>query len=311
MPVQKIVPKANTSHGPAISVIGGDNPQLYLAWKNASDNTIWWAVYNSGSGNWSMPVQVFIGTGDAKAPALTSAGPALGAFILSDFRLGLAWQGVSDNMVWYSVYDGNSWSPQVPVSAATANAGAPSLSTIVSTGFSIITWRNGTDSTVWYAQQNDDGTWSQAQQIPDAKTSARPTILIVDGDATAGAIAWKGESDNTIWIAQETLENDFSFGPQQRFYVHQARTNVGPTLGAADAGTFLACKGESDYAIWWSFLSNTAWTPQQRIPGVGTSAEPAVAGDTKYGSQAFLAWKGESDSLIWFSSSSDGMTWTI
>jgi hypothetical protein len=313
MSVQKIVPNANTSHAPAISVIGyGGNPKVYLAWKNALDASIWWSVYDADGDNWTVPVQVYFATSNGLTPVLTSGGPALGACQGSDgnANLTLAWNDEGGSTVWYSLYNGFNWSQPVVVSRDDQSAGEPSLATYVVSGYSVITWKSELDNTIWFAQQNDDGTWAQAQ-IPEAKTSSRPTIYLVD--AGGGGIAWKGESDNTIWFAPMIAgENQLSFGPQERIPVHKARTSTGPGMGAgdvgpADDGVYLVWKGESDNAIWWSLN----FGPQERIPVVATSSKPAIAGDTKWDSQVYLAWKGEADGLIWYSTSYDGVTWSI
>ena len=93
------------------------------------------------------------------------------------------------------------------------------------------------------------------------------------------------------------LNGSFIFGPQERINIHKARTSIGPTLGAgwlgADLPLYIAWKGESDSAIWWSFTNDWEnWQKQQPIPVVGTSAEPAIAGDIKWGSPDIPRGKG-------------------
>jgi hypothetical protein len=310
MSVQKKVPGATTSAGPAISVFGGQNPQIFLAWKNASDNTVWWSAYDNG--NWLQPPsQVQASTSAGVAPVLTSAGPALGTYYdqQGDPFLILAWQDESDQTIWcsrYNVETGGVWTAPVSV---TANGGEPSLSTIISTGYTIITWKGGADNTVRWATSSPDsefGEWTSGQ-IQTAQTSSRPTVFI--GDGGGGTLAWKGVADKTIWAS--SLSSDLAWLPQARVK-DGARTTVGPAVGASDLGFFLAWKGESDNAIWWSGSADGAnWGPQNQIPLVATKAEPAMAGDSKHGGPIYLAWKGESDGAIWWSASADGVTWSI
>jgi len=76
-------------------------------------------------------------------------------------------------------------------------------------------------------------------------------------------------------------------------------------------------KGEErDNRIWYASYNGTAWTAQQEVPGVWTSAGVAVA---VYNNKLFLAWKGEDsytqwtggasgDQRIWYTTF-DGTTW--
>ncbi|MEW6438766.1 MAG: hypothetical protein AB1508_16530 [Pseudomonadota bacterium] len=51
----------------------------------------------------------------------------------------------------------------------------------------------------------------------------------------------------------------------------------------------------------------SVWTPQQKIPGIGSSSGPSLAA---YGGKLFMAWKGAgNDDGIYLSSSADGKGW--
>ena len=90
------------------------------------------------------------------------------------------------------------------------------------------------------------------------------------------------------------------------------------TFKSATGEVYLAWKGaDNDSGIYWSTTRNLvptltsptiSWTQQQRVPGVGTSAGPAL---TCFRGTVYLAWKGAgNDAGIWWSQCGDGITWS-
>jgi hypothetical protein len=75
-------------------------------------------------------------------------------------------------------------------------------------------------------------------------------------------------------------------------------TSVGQNL-------FMAWKGvEDDSNIYWSSLNGTAWSPQSKVEGIGSSHAPALIsyGGSGFASGLLMAWKGvEDDSGIYYS----------
>ncbi|MGP8142808.1 MAG: sialidase family protein [Terriglobales bacterium] len=152
----------------------------------------------------------------------------------------------------------------------------------------------------------------QQEQVPNVATSAGPA-WVVNGSKTL--LAWKGEGTDPgiYWSTTSALKpdahsNQYEWAPQQK--VPNVGTSAGPALANLKGVVYMAWKGESDGAIYLSKLdSNGAWTPQQKVPGVGgTSDGPALA--VTQGT-LYLAWKAESgDTRIFWSKSTDGTSWS-
>lgn len=106
---QSKLPGAASSIGPSLAVFNG---KLYAAWKGvAGDQGIW---FSSFDGNAWAPQALIPG-------AASSIGPALQTHeyrppILKPAKLYAMWKGQdSDQRLWYSAFNGNSWTAQVRV----------------------------------------------------------------------------------------------------------------------------------------------------------------------------------------------------
>ncbi len=72
---------------------------------------------------------------------------------------------------------------------------------------------------------------------------------------------------------------------------------------------YMAWKGiPDDVGIYWSSAATGFdWLPEGKVPGVGTSAKPALAA---FSGRLYMAWRGFGDDAgIYWSSSQDGMNW--
>ena len=99
--------QALTTMAPAVAV---SKTTKYVAWVGQMDNKIWFSAYDGTS--WTKQ-QVAEGKGWT---ALTSSPPALAWDFVND-ELWLAWKGNGSNTeIWYSTWDGTSWSKQQVVS---------------------------------------------------------------------------------------------------------------------------------------------------------------------------------------------------
>lgn len=86
------------------------------------------------------------------------------------------------------------------------------------------------------------------------------------------------------------------------------------TFTSSSFSLFSAWKGsQGDQGLWWSALVGQRWSPQERIPGVGSSLGPSMtsvpAGDGRTG--LLMAWKGvEGDSGIYYASNPGPTGWS-
>ena len=121
-------------------------------------------------------------------------------------------------------------------------------------------------------------------------------------------MAWKGiDDDQGIWFS-----TDFGGGWAPQESIAGIGTSFRPALAAynffesftENTQIHMAWKGiEGDDGIWFIKFDGT---PQQNVPGVGTSVGPALA---VYNGLLYMAWKGiEGDQGIWFTTY-DGSSW--
>ncbi|WP_270938305.1 matrixin family metalloprotease [Falsiroseomonas oryzae] len=113
-----------------------------------------------------------------------------------------------------------------------------------------------------------------------------------DGDT---AIYWSESADGIGWGGQQRTEFGTSGGPS-------IAAHTSPRLGPTAMMAWQGVPGDS--AIYTSVLDGAQWTPQDRVPDVGTSARPALV---EFNGQMVMAWKGvDGDSAIYWSTLDPG-----
>jgi hypothetical protein len=169
-----------TSSAPAVATFGS---KVYAAWKGAS-SSMCYSVYDFDTNNWS---------GQQVVPNVaTSAGPALAS--LGD-KLYMAWKGESDEKLFYTSFDGNSWDGQKTIGGNTSNGVALAY-------FEPMLWAawkgEEGDNRIYYSCF-DGNTWQAQQHLTCAGgTSAVPAMC--EGNILYTGLVlfffWKGESDD-------------------------------------------------------------------------------------------------------------------
>jgi kumamolisin len=270
------------------------NNALTMAWKGVElDDRIFWSTFNGTS--WA-PQQVVTGVG-------TSSGVALAVF---NDKLYMAWKGLidlsgatvaDDPRIWWSAYDGSSWSAEQLVPGLTSTG--PRLAAYNNLLYAA--WKGEFDDPrIWWSSFNGT-TWAPQEDVPGVGTSVGPSLAVFQNALYA---AWKGKfGDQRIWWSSF---NGTTWAPQRE--IPGVASTEGPSLAVFQNALYAAWKGESgDQGIWWSSFNGTTWTPQKEIPGVATSVGPSLAVFTN---ALYAVWKGEfGDERIWWSSF-NGTTWT-
>lgn len=162
---------AQTSHGPALAVLGDT---VYAVWKALGDEQIWWSEFRDDQ--WS-PVGPLVATAGA---ALTSDVPALA---VTKRGLVMAWKGVqADPRIWWSEYRYGDWSApqhvQPPEGAALTSHG-PALA--VRGNLWSLAWKgSGADQRIWYSERWEGAQWSSPGILdPGWNSFASPALASV------------------------------------------------------------------------------------------------------------------------------------
>jgi hypothetical protein len=146
-----------------------------------------------------------------------------------------------------------------------------------------------------------------AQSIPGIGTSRRPAAVIAPL-YNAVFLAWRGEGDDQrlFWTKTEQVTPDassglYSFNPSPQAQVvfpggQSAASFHSPALAYYQGFVYMAWKGDSDDAIYWSVWEGENWTKQIKLPAL-TDIGPALVG-SEYG--LFLVFRGHADKKIWW-----------
>src|SRR5215469_8992129 len=301
--------QALTTMAPAVAV---SKTTKYIAWVGQTDNKIWFSAYDGTS--WTKQ-QVVEGTGWT---ALTSSPPALAWDFVQD-ELWLAWKGNGSNTeIWYSTWDGTSWSKQQVVAGTSPvwTAGTSAAPVLAFANDKIyLAWKGESGNDIWYTNWKYPG-WTQQATVDGsdwtAETSTAPGM---DGGISGPVMFWKGTGTH-LWAssgASWSVEQEVSCASPS----YTANTDQSPAgvellngLETIPVIDVVFWKNSSDNSIWYSDTLGPSGLCTFSVPatvsGKGWSAStttaPAVASAQVWSSSmgTILAWKNAADNTIWF-----------
>jgi hypothetical protein len=300
---QNQVPRAWTSHGPALVVF---ERRLYMFWKGQEDDTgIYWSVTDGKS--WASPQEAPTPL-DNLDRFETSESPAAAVF---DGRLQLFWKGANDLAIWHA--EASSFMVDGHIGLHWLNE--EGLGVVEpGTGGSLDITRNSpavlAAQRLYLAGQNahDDGIflWSHPPGqgwdldsgwggVPGAGTSNGPALALnattFVGEPDKLLLFWKGKAtDQGIWHAASSDAGQ-NWTSQKR--VPNVATSHRPALAVRGERVYVIWKGASnDGGLYWAYFSpfnepdTTVWLDpmtddpvrpgDRNIPNVGTSHRPAL-----------------------------------
>ncbi|MGD9986124.1 matrixin family metalloprotease [Pseudonocardia sp.] len=149
---QQRVPDAESSHGPALAVLGR---RLYLFFRDPEDSTLWYVSRGEGSEElWSTrriveadDYSLDTGGGVRITPG-SSEGPAAATHL---DRILLAWKGAQDDSgIYWCAFNGSEFSPQLQVDDVGTSTG-PGLGSLDTLTYMM--WKGVTgDNTLWWSE---------------------------------------------------------------------------------------------------------------------------------------------------------------
>jgi len=287
----------------------------YVAWVGQTGNKIWFSAYDGTS--WTKQ-QVVGGTGWT---ALTSEAPAL-AWDFVNNELWLAWKGNgSDTQIWFSTWDGTSWSDQQVVSGTgpdwtAGTSAAPALT--FENGEIDLAWKGKSGNDIWYTNWNKPGYWSTQTTVGGsgwtAETSTAPGL---DGGINGPVMFWKGTGTH-LWAS---FSASYSWSVEEELTcslpAYTANTDQSPAgielvngLKIMPVIDVVFWKNSSDNSIWYSDTLGASggcpFSVPATVSGKGWSASTtnasAAASAQVWSSSmgAILVWKNAADNTIWF-----------
>lgn len=262
----------------------------YMVWRGIDgDDSLWWSRLDGDS--WT-PQQQLPGKGSSHGPALTGFGETML----------MAWKGVpDDSLIYYAFGRDGDWSDQQVV----PNVGTGSRPGLAG---NFLAWKGvNEDSSIWWSILGQGG-WSGQQNVRGVGTSDGPTLAYlgsrlfmfwkgIPGDSNA-YWSWMDPANDPIWRPQRLIE--YTDSVTEGMISLQIGTSN--SLSATTRGNeiLLAWKGaEGDSGIWFAVFDGNQFSGQVSVPGVGTSAGPAVLAAN---GSTIMAWKGlRGDSGIYWS----------
>jgi len=299
--------QALTTKAPAVA---SDGTNLYAAWRGQSGSGIWFSIYDGKA--WSTQ-QVVGGSGWT---AKTSAAPAL-QYAGEPGSVWLAWKGKgSDNRIWFSTWNGSSWSKQMAVAGTDPDwtaetTSAPTIGAYQTTPY--VAWKGaGSDEDIWYSWLDDyEGVQSWITQATiggsdwTAATSSAPSFTY---DASGDPIAyWKGKTGSYVWSstgelfypACDTQAKVGYCGPDAKSNAAPSATAFANPIRGYEWTNVVFWKNSKSDQIFYNWtcgvVNGSTWS-------AATNVAPAAATfmGSGYTRTAILAWKNATDNTIWY-----------
>jgi hypothetical protein len=245
-----------TDWKPGLGVLG---ETLVAAWKGVgADENIYYSTTTDGS-TWAAKKQI-PGVGTTNGPSLAPYTTEFGELVLY-----AAWKGSgTDERIWYSIFNGTSWTPQKqmingppPGFGSIQSSIGPSLTYFDKYKALYAAWKGaGNDQTLWVSEWGGYEWWPQSNFRPGIFSSIGPSLAVFNGNMYA---AWKGEgNDQRIFY---TIYYDTYFGTvviDGKGYIQvplpsPIGTSVGPSMAALGDQLIFSWKGEgNDNGIYWT-----------------------------------------------------------
>jgi hypothetical protein len=257
--------------------------------------------------------------------ALTTMSPAVAVYGVLEEATSytwIAWVDASSGSIYFSVYNGATWTPRSVIGASdkswvAESDASPALAVDYSTGLVWAAWKGKSDGLIFYSTWN--GTeWSGEASVSgtgwQAGTSAAPTLTWNEDGIF---LAWKGGSTNKIWytflqsgawVQQQTVQGKNSDGSKWT-----AGTNVAPSFESGNVGDMgLFWEGPSKGRIFFTYMgfSDPVWGPQKYItcpaPGKWTAQTSLTPAAALLGTIDAVFWKSADDNGIYYTNDSGG-----
>lgn len=233
-------------------------------------------------------------------PVESDIGPSLTVY---QGKLFAAWKGGNgDQRMWYSTFDGTSWSQQQLFPEPFASTHGPTLVTFHNAIYAV--WKgSGSDVGLWWSCFNGL-TWNSQQRVGGHNSSNGAGLAVYRGVLYLAYQGAPGYAPEAIWWTSYD-GTGWSDHPMTELV-----TSDRPALGVSGEGEeqklVMVYKGNStDQTIYYSTLDGASWAPKQPLGGMTTSA-PSVA---NYRGQLYAVWKGTTeDDTIWYSTF-NGSAW--
>lgn len=277
-----------TSEAPALATF---NDKIYMVWRGRSTDNLWYSVYNSDSGMWSVNTQI--------PGNFTSKAPALAVF---NKVLYLAYRGKSsDNLYYCTMNKAGNWSSPIKfndLDSIDARSGSgPALATKNDSLF--MAWTGVSGNTLWYNQTNDGTVWTKNTKI-DAKPEFGPSLAVYKGTLY---IVYHKSNNDICFHSYNNATNQWNAAVKVVLTGRNPQTSGGPAIIADKKFLYLVFR---DYRstrdnIWYMAWDGTNWRYLIDV-GIACGAKTSKRVGLVYREaekNILMVWRGANSNPIW------------
>lgn len=215
------------------------------------------------------------------------------ALVTYQNKLWSLWNGARNDGIFFSTFDGSSWTGQDSISFYFSDKGP---ATAVYDNKIFVAWKTRGSSQILNGRFNGFH-FTDPAHVPGIATNNRPSLAAFDGKLF---MAWNGVRNDGIFYA--TFQESTGWSSQAK--IPGSKSDKAPTLVVFEGKLMAAWKKYDDNNIEWSQFDGVNWTPLRRASRFGTSSAPTLAtyrdlhNPQKEG--LYLTWKGGDDNNIWW-----------
>ncbi|WP_429425725.1 hypothetical protein [Nocardia sp. GAS34] len=242
---------------PALAVYKG---RLYCAHRgNTNDASLWWTMYETTQADAAEPKSGW--TPDTKFPAhYSSAGPALATF--GDYLYCVHRGNGSDTELWWSRFNGTSWSTDTRMSGRTSDG--PALAVFNNKLWCVY---KGYNNNRLYSRTFDGTRWSGESEMAP-QTDSNPALAVYKNHLY---VVFKGKGTTMLWF---TRNNGNGWESDRALGAHASQE--GPGLAVFGDHLYCVHRGGSTARLWWTRYNGSSWSADTQFPGHYSEQGPAL-----------------------------------
>jgi hypothetical protein len=285
----------SSAAAPASASIAGE-PTAWLAWKGHSSNYIYFSngYPYTAAASWTSQAKVSgVSASGSTWYAETNVSPAL-TWYGEDYgpELVLAWKGVSDTSIWYSIYSSGAWTQQTSVSDSNVQTNQPPALTTDGFGTVYLAWTTPGDEIEYMTFSG--GNWSNAPVIvPGASTTLAPAMTYYNGSLY---VAWTNTAGYVQYISYNSSSETWSAVNTATVDGVPATSAVAPALAAPPFGPDVPPHIPAPFAAWTAPSGEIYYSLGSLLEGISANngiasyETPALAFTSTY-SACYTTWE--------------------
>lgn len=278
------IPFASSGDAPAIANFVG---KIHMV--NTDGTQLEHQIYNGTS--WSAPVPI-PGQKSQNRPGLATFGPK------GSQRLHMVHLGETTNSLWWSTYDGSSWSANSQLPWDSWNT--PALGVWGGKLHMIINPINDNTGARFLREATYDGnSWTAPVPIPNPNGgligSEGMALAVHNGTPVLVLRLASGQSDGSTQLTMMTFNGTQWTAPAP---IPGQKSKAIPALASYGGYLHMTHLGETSNSIWWSYWDGATWATNVTIPNQFSRYSPALA---PLGNKLVQAHIGSSTNTLYFS----------